>query len=84
MSNTYMFKVLISIDIMVASLIWRNSDITISSYCGLALRRQTPPIWAIALGRWVLNNLQKNHCELAITHDIGRATAALVMLWGAQ
>jgi hypothetical protein len=54
--------------------------VTISSFTGLALRRQTPPIWAIVLGRWFLNRIQTNHCELAIEHDIVRAQAALAIL----
>ena len=80
MSNGYAFKVLLYLDTFIAALIWRDSGVTISSYTGLALRRPTPPIWAIVLGRWVLNQLQANHCELAIEHDIIRAREALVIL----
>jgi hypothetical protein len=78
--NGYVFKVLLYLDVFVAALIWRDSGLTISSLTGLALRRDTPPIWAIILGRWFLNRLQTNHCELAITHDRARAKEVLAIL----
>ena len=80
MANGYVFKVLLYFDTFIAALIWRDSGVTISSYTGLALRRPTPPIWAIVLGRWVLNRLEANHCELAIAHDRQRAQEALEIL----
>jgi hypothetical protein len=76
----YLFKVLLYLDMLIAALIWRDSGVTISAYAGLALRKQTPPIWAIVLGRQILNRLQANHCELAITHDIERSREALLIL----
>jgi hypothetical protein len=80
MAHGYVFKVLLYIDMFVAALIWRDSGVTISSYAGLALRQPTPPIWALILGRGILNKIQANHCELAIEHDIERAKEALVIL----
>ena len=79
MNNGYVFKVLIAIDVLIADLIWRDSDITISSFTGLALRKTSPPLWAKILG-WTLNHIQTNHCELAITNDALRAKAALAIL----
>ena len=81
MNNSYAFKLLIAIDMFVCAVIWRDSGITISSMTGLNLRRPTPSLWAKGLG-WVLNHIQSGHCELAITHDISRAKAALVILNG--
>lgn len=79
MSNTYVFKVLLAIDIFVAALVWRDDGVTISSYCGLALRKETPPIWAIVLGG-ALNLISPGHCESAILHDTERADAAKAIL----
>jgi hypothetical protein len=79
-SNTYVFKVLLAIDIFVAALVWRDDDVTISSYCGLELRKVTPAWWATVLGRYFLEKIQAGHCESAITHDILRAKLALQIL----
>ncbi len=70
-----------AVDVMFATAIWREYDITISSQCGLQLRKPDPAWWAQWLG-WVLNHIQKNHCELAIKDDIQRADAALSILRG--
>lgn len=75
-SGSYWFKFLIAIDMCAAAVIFRDADVTISSLAGLALRKETPPIWAIVLGRWFLNHLQTDHCELAIVHDVIRLRAA--------
>lgn len=80
--SSYVFKTLIYIDMLIASLIWADADITISAYTGLALRKSQPPWWAIVLGRWFLNRIQKNHCELAIAGDTQRAKNALTILEG--
>lgn len=84
MKNGYIFKMLIAVDMFFASVIWRDSGITISSMTGLALHAKTPPLWAVVLGRWILNKIQPNHCELAITHDIVRARNALSVLNGSS
>ncbi len=68
------------LDILVAGWIWRQYDITISAECGLALRKETPPIWAIVVGRWFLNMIEANHCELAICADRLRAKMVLQLL----
>jgi hypothetical protein len=77
--QTWGFKVLLYFDMFVGACIWRDSDITISSFTGLALRKQTPPVWAVVLGA-LLNKLQPGHCESAITHDQQRALEALTIL----
>jgi hypothetical protein len=68
------------VDILVAGWIWRQYDITISAECGLALRLETPPIWAIVIGRQFLNRIEANHCELAIAADYARAQAVELLL----
>ncbi len=68
------------LDILVAGWIWREYDITISAECGLALRKETPPIWALVLGRGFLNKIEKDHCELAIQADRLRAKTVLQLL----
>ena len=79
--NTYVFKVLLYIDIFVCALVWRDADITISSMAGLELRKQFPRRWAKVLGG-MLNRLQARHCELAIESDIIRAKNAISILGG--
>ncbi len=78
--NSYVFVLARTIDILFCGWIWRQYDLTISAECGLELRKATPRIWAIVLGRWFLNKLQANHCELAIQADRYRAHAALQIL----
>lgn len=79
MARSYWFKFLIAVDMLIATLIWRDADITISAFTGLALRKETPPIWAILLGGF-LNWISTNHCSQAIADDAARAYAALAIL----
>lgn len=79
MSNTYVFKVLLYFDMFIGACIWRDSDVTISSFTGLELRKAKPRLWARLLGG-ALNWLQAGHCESAILHDTGRANEALAIL----
>ena len=78
-NNAYFFVILRSADLFTAALIWRDYDITISSLCGLELRKPNPPRWARWLGRF-LNTLQANHCELAIAADKLRLEQARAIL----
>lgn len=80
-TQTWGFKVLLYFDQFIGACIWRDSDITISSYTGLALRNPRPALWAQLLGG-VLNTLQPGHCESAIYHDAQRAVEALGILVG--
>jgi hypothetical protein len=75
-SNVYYMVLARTIDICACGWIWRNYDITISSMCGLELRKIAPKKWAVILGG-ILNKIQANHCELAIAADIERAMQAL-------
>lgn len=77
--NSFLMVILRGIDILFATWIWRDYDITISSLTGIELRKTSPRKWAVILG-WVLNHIQKNHCELAIISDTARALTTLQML----
>jgi hypothetical protein len=77
--NSYTMVLARAVDIFACTLIWRDYDVTISSMCGLQLRKAKPARWAKILG-WVLNHLQANHCELAIVADLQRAKTTLQML----
>ena len=78
-NNSYGVVVARSIDILCASWVWRDYDITISSLCGLELRKVAPALWARGLGAF-LNWVEANHCELAIMADQERARQALAIL----
>lgn len=78
----YVFRVLLYLDIFIGSLFARDPDVTISSYCGLALRENKPGLgqaFLRCLGR-VLNFIVKNHCDHAIANDAVRAQQALKRL----
>ncbi len=80
--NTYAWVLARTIDILLCGWVWRDYDITISSMCGLELRRPLPAWWARVLGG-ALNFCFKGHCEKAIAADTQRATEALAILSGA-
>jgi len=74
----YVFKVLLYIDILIQSLIWRDANITISARCGIALKRGYPWGW-VKLGK-ILNFISKDHCEKSIHYDIKRAEETMKIL----
>ena len=79
-SNAYFLVLLRGVDILFCTWAWRDYDITISSMCGLELRKGSAGTrWMQALGR-ALNWLQANHCELAISADKARLTQAAAIL----
>jgi len=81
-NKTYAITIALGIDILFASWIWRDYDITISAFTGLELRRgKDAARWAKILGAF-LNWLEANHCELAIQGDRARAADALKVLGG--
>lgn len=79
-SNTYTHTVIITVDVLGASLFWNRSDLTISSLCGLELRKKAAgqgSVWSLVqLGRF-LNWINTGHCEAAINADAQRAVNAL-------
>lgn len=77
--NTYVFIVLLTLDLAVAALVRREYGITISSYTGLELRKEQPKAWAIWLGAFLVL-CQTNHCEEAIAADRERAQYAQKVL----
>jgi hypothetical protein len=78
-SNTYSHTLAIAADIFTASTFWNTEDVTVSSLAGLALRRKETSTFLARLGK-VLNVLQRNHCEGAITSDLARLDSALALL----
>jgi hypothetical protein len=81
--GSWLFKLLIYIDIFWCSVIFGNADVTISSMTGLRMRKPNPPMWARALNAG-LNRIQPRHCDLAIEADTIRAIEALQLLGGRQ
>jgi hypothetical protein len=80
--KTFAGKSLLALDKFVAALVWRDTGITISSYCGLALRKKEPGFGNVILrniGRG-LNSLSPNHCEEAISGDIKGAVDVILFL----
>jgi len=80
-NNTYVVLLARTVDILLCGWVFRQYDITISSMCGLELRKPAPARWARILGG-ALNWLQTGHCESAIAADIARCKAALGVLGG--
>lgn len=77
--KAFWFKILLYLDIFVGSLCARDPDVTISAYCGLALRNPSGNRVLRTLGR-CLNTISANHCEQAIASDIARAKDAITRL----
>ena len=75
----YGAKVLFFLDLFICGLIWRMPDITISSMCGLELRRPNPAWWAKAISDFC-DVFEADHCEKAIAADAERAHSALQTL----
>lgn len=69
--------ILIGIDILLNILIGGQIGMTISSHCFLAAKRGK--LWAIILLQ-TLNQIENDHCQLALQNDIDRAKAILVTL----
>lgn len=69
-----------AVDVLFASWFWKKVDVTISSLCGLALRKN-PNVRTFNgyLGR-LLNKIQPGHTEMAIASDIARAQEILKVL----
>jgi hypothetical protein len=78
-SNTYSHTLAIAVDMFTASIFWNDADVTVSSLCGLALRRRETRTFLAVLGK-LLNKIQTNHCELAIAADLSRCSATTALL----
>ena len=78
--QTYVFKFLIYLDRFIGALLFRDSNITISSQCGLELRKENPAWWAKLIGKHFLNRFWANHCEIAIRYDAYTAHETLKRL----
>jgi len=65
----YAYKFLIALDRFGGAIFLREPNITISTGCGLELRKENPAWWACLIGRQFLNRFWPNHCEIAIRYD---------------
>lgn len=86
MNRTFFHALCVAADIFAAAILWTNKgfDITISSMCGLELRKYNLKIPGcskrlVYLGK-ALNWIQRGHCESAIQADILRCQNALYAL----
>lgn len=74
-TSTYTGRLTIAVDMLTASIFWNRTDTTVSSLCGIQLRRracgQGYQRFLAALGD-LLNWLNPNHCEGAILGDFSR------------
>lgn len=78
--RTWTHIVAVSVDLATFSIVKGVYDVTISSWCGLEIRKgKDGNKFGRFLG-WILNHIQKNHCELAIAGDQERAASALEYL----
>ena len=78
-SNTYSHTLAIAVDMLTASIFWNDEDVTVSSLCGVALRKGQTTTFLARLGK-ILNKIQANHCEMAITADKARAAQTITFL----
>lgn len=74
-NNVWAIVILRALDVFWACVIWRDYDITISSWTGIELWKERPAKWALILG-WILNHIEKGHCEGAIIADLERIEIA--------
>jgi hypothetical protein len=78
--KTLTHRIAVALDILTLSVTWKQYDVTISSWCGMEIRKGSAGNkFGRALG-WCLNHLQANHCELAILADLERAQSAATYL----
>lgn len=75
-SGTYSHTLAIAVDMATASIFWNRADVTVSSLCGLELRKASGNWFLRGLGR-ALNHLQSGHCESAIAADRARGQATV-------
>lgn len=80
-SQTYVAVLGRALDLFISTALKRDYGITVSSWCGMTLRKgdSSSPYWK--LGKF-LNFLQKDHCELAMACDRERAQYVIDTLPG--
>lgn len=72
-----LFSLAVGIDAMLQDIIWDDTlGVTISSRCGLAQRAGV--LWPSKVVNFIMRS--PTHCQDAITYDIARAKAALLLL----
>ena len=67
--NLYAYKFLVAMDRFFGAVLFRDPNTTISTECGLELRKPAPAWWARLIGRQFLIRFWPNHCEIAIRYD---------------
>ena len=65
----YAYKFLIALDRFGGAIFLREPNITISTGCGLELRRASPAWWARLIGKNFLERFWSGHCDKAIRYD---------------
>lgn len=81
--KTFTHRLALAVDILFASMLWSGYDVTVSSRAGMAVRAKISGLKyskSLVLVAWLLNKIQANHVELAITDDVTRASDALKYL----
>ncbi len=95
-SKTYAHNVLIGLDCLGAALFFNKNDVTISSMCRIVQlydAKAQSSAWQlrilnlhpvqVTILRWLaafLDDLQKNHCALAVQGDLQRAESVKKLL----
>lgn len=67
----------VAIDMLIATIIWKTSNITISSHSAIAALNGKK--WGLYMCKF-LNWIEPNHCANAITSDIEKAQEAINIL----
>lgn len=85
-SSTYTHAIAIAADMLGAAFLWSNrvADVTISSVCGIELRKAAKGMTPVSgrlvvLGR-ALNAIDTDHCEKALEADLERLDTARAFL----
>ena len=79
-NNKYVVVLARSLDFFASAIVTRDYGITISSWCGLELRKGPGAHrWAKVLGAF-LNWLEEDHCDKSIKADLFRANYVIKVL----
>lgn len=80
----YLLRVLLYLDILVQSLLWRDPGLTISTRCCLAWRTFDNSLsgrFLQRLGR-LINKIEPGHCEASADGDLARASKTIRTILG--